>query len=319
MILTIWLLSWINECFYPFEAFCPEFRKVIFIQFFKIIFKEVVVTLLKFMCNFTYVAFALNRIALIGKDHSKLVKFISEANIKVYIGVCFLISSSLSWIKYFKYQVNYFEPNEPNSNFPISNEWDIIIIADYYEEYFDFSNSYQISDRFYFIYNSISDLINYVVFVILCIIIDVSMVIQIKQTLTEKLKRFKKENDSKYEAKKKENKEAIDKLIQMVVINTALGVIFKLSSSFIPLVNLYATFYYRSYKNLFIAPVFGEFYSDLLDTGFYSLINDGCEFMYIVSIAILFFIYKRFDKKIQEGYQMLLANEIYSSKSMSNL
>ena len=319
IILFIWLLSWMNECFDPFEAFCPEFRKVIFFQFFKIIFKEVIVTLLKFMCNFTYVAFSLNRISLIGKDHSKLVKFISDVNIKVYIAVCFLISSSLSWIKYFKYQVNYFESNEPISNFPISNEWNIMILGSYYEQYFDYSNAYQISDRFYFIYNSISDIINYVVFVIVCITIDVSMVLQVKKILDEKLNKFKKENDSKYEAKKKENKEAIDKLIQMVVINTALGVLFKLSSSFIPLVNLYATFYYRSYKNLFIAPAFGEFYSNLLDTGFYSLINDVCELLYIVSIAILFFIYKRFDKKFQEGYQMLFANSKNSSKSKEQI
>ena len=313
IILFIWLLSWINECFYPFEAFCPEIRKVLFIQFFKIIFKEVVVTLMKFMCNFTYIAFALNRISLIGKDHSKLVKFISEVGIKAYIAVCFLISSSFSWIKYFKYQVNYFESH---LNYPISNEWDIMTLTNYYEMRDDLSNAYQISDRFYFIYNSITDLINYVVFVIISIIIDVSMVIRMKQTLNEKLKRYKKENGLiKYEAKKKENKDAIDKLIHMVVINTALGVLFKLPSSFIPLDNLYATFYYRSYKNLFIAPVFGEFYSYLMDTGFYSLINDICEFLYIVSIAILFFIYKRFDKKFQEGYQILFANDKNNSKS----
>ena len=32
LILKITILSWINECFYPFEVFCPEIRKVIFIQ-----------------------------------------------------------------------------------------------------------------------------------------------------------------------------------------------------------------------------------------------------------------------------------------------
>ena len=306
IILFIRLLSWINECFYPFEVFCPEFRKVVFIQFFKIIFKEVMVTLLKFMCNFTYVAFSLNRIALIGKEHSKIVNFISEVNIKVYIAVSFLISSSLSWIKYFKYQVNYFESH---LNYPISNELDMMIITDYYEENSDSTSVYQISDRLYFVYNSISDLINYVVFVIICIIIDVSMVIQVKKILKDKLKWYKKENQSKYEVKKKENKDATNKLIKMVVINTALGILFKLPSSLMSIVNLYGTFYFRSYKNLFNAPLFGEFYSYLLDTGFYSLINDVCELLYIVSIAILFFIYKRFDKKFQEGYRLLLANK----------
>ena len=165
LILIITILSWISECFYPFEVFCPEIRKVKFNQFFKIIFKEVIVTLLKFMCNFTYVAFALNRIALIGKDPSKIVKFISELDIRVYTLVSFLISSSLSWIKYFKYQVNYFEPN---LNYPISNELDMMFMASFesfYERFINNFSTFKIPDRLYFIYNSISDLINYVIFV----------------------------------------------------------------------------------------------------------------------------------------------------------
>ena len=90
LILLIWILSWISECFYPFEVFCPEIRKLLFDQYFKIIFKEVIVTLLKFMCNFTYVGFSLNRIALIGKDHNKIVTFISEIDVKVYCLVSFI-------------------------------------------------------------------------------------------------------------------------------------------------------------------------------------------------------------------------------------
>ena len=75
------------------------------------------------MCNFNYVAFALNRIDLIGKDPSKIVKFISEVDIRIYTLVTFLISCVFSCIKYFKYQVN---SSEPYLNYPISNEWQMI-------------------------------------------------------------------------------------------------------------------------------------------------------------------------------------------------
>ena len=320
LILKISLLSWISECFYPFEAFCPETRKSIFTQFFKIIFKEVIVTLLKFMCNFTYVAFALNRIALIGKDHSKLVKFISELDIKVYTLVCFLISSSLSWIKYFKYQVNYFEPN---LNYPISNEFDIMFMVDniikFYKKYKNKFSSYLISYELYFIYNSISDLINYVIFVIICILIDVLMVVRMKRTLEEKLKWYDKEtNLQKYETKKKENENAVNKLIKMVVINTVLAVLSKLPNSFMSIVNLYAAFYYRYFYNQFTAPVFGEFYSYLLDSGFYSLLIDIYEFLFVVSISIQFFIYMRFDKKFLEGYNMVLLTKKKENSTNNN-
>jgi hypothetical protein len=308
IILIITIVSWISECFYLFEVFCPEIRKVIFTQYFKIIFKEVIVTLLKFMCNFTYFAFALNRIALIEKEHSKIVKFISELDIRVYTFVTFLISCSLSWIKYFKYQVNDFEPN---LNYPISNEFDTIFLSIGFEQkYLDKFSSFQIPDRLYFIYNSISDLINYVIFLIICIGIDILMVIRLKQTLNEKLKWYDKEtNSQKYETKKVENENAVNKLIKMVVINTVLGILSKLPSSFLSIVNLYAVFYFRNYSNQFSNPVFVEFYSYLLDSGFFTLIVDIYEFLFVVSISIQFFIYKRFDKNFFEGYNMVLSSK----------
>ena len=270
-----------------------------------------IVTLVKFMCNFTYVAFALNRIALIGKDHGRIVKFMSELDIKVYLAVCFLISSSLSWIKYFKYNVNNFEPH---LNYPIPNELNIIYMANYRIEYFDVNMDqvlgFKIPVLLFFIYNSISDVINYVVFVVVIIIIDIVLVVQMKRTLEDKLKWYDKEtNSQKYEAKKKENENAINKLIKMVIINTVIGVIFKLPSSFLSVVNLIATFYYRNYKNPFIAPLFGEFYFYLVNTDFFILIVDIYEFLFVVSITIQFFIYMRFDKKFREGYEMIFASK----------
>ena len=107
MILVINILSWTTECFYPFEAFCPEIRKIVFFQLFKIIFKECLTTTFRFMLNFSYVAFALNRIVTIKKDQNKLVKFVFEMSIKVYFGLTLIISVVLSVIKFFKYEVNY--------------------------------------------------------------------------------------------------------------------------------------------------------------------------------------------------------------------
>ena len=92
----------------------------------------------------------------------------------------------------------------------------------------------------------------------------------------------------------------------MVVINTAIGVLFKLPNSFLSIANLYATFYYQNRTNLFTKPFFGEFFSILSDTGFIKLISDIYDFLFIVSIAIQFFIYKRFDKKFLECYNTLL-------------
>ena len=53
-ILIIHILSWMTECFFPFELFCPEIRKLVAIQLFKIIAKECLTSTLRFMLNFTY-------------------------------------------------------------------------------------------------------------------------------------------------------------------------------------------------------------------------------------------------------------------------
>ena len=290
IIMIIELLSWMTECFYPFEVFCPEIRKFVPIQFFKIIFKECLITLLRFMCSFTYVAFALNRISLIGKDHGKLVTFFSKLGIKVFIGVTILISSSLSWIKGFKFKVNYFFSY---MNYPMSTEMDIAQLK-----------SNQFNDV-YFIINFISDLFNYVLFVVTCVIIDICMVVQLRRVLGEKTKKSESMNQKQSDAKKEENENVVKKAIKMVVLNSSIGIFFKLPASFIPLLNVVAEFYYKQRNNRYYHPRFGEFYSILQNTEQYSLIQDVSYFLYTLSLSIQIIIYNRFDKKFQIGFERL--------------
>lgn len=284
MISVIEILSWMTECFYPFEVFCPEIRKLIAMQFFKIIFKECLVTVFRFMCNFTYVAFALNRISLIGKDHGKVVTFMSDLGIKKYIGATIFISILLSWMKYFNFEVNY---NYSHLNYPIPNEYDILqTIAT------TFSHAY-------FISNSISDLINYLVFVLISFVIDLCMIVQLRRTLEERANKCLTSANKKQQVEN-ENEEAVNNAIKMVVINTAIGILFKLPVSFIPLLNSIGVVYFtevETYHSLFYS-----FYSTLIDTGSFGFILDLTNLLYTVSFSIQIFVYNRFDKKFRTGY-----------------
>ena len=304
IISVIELLSWMSECFYPFEVFCPEIRKQVAIQFFKIIFKECLVTMLRFMLNFTYVAFALNRISLIGKDHGKLVTFISKIVVKKYIVITCLISISLSWIKYFKYEINYFYSY---FDFPISKEMDIITK----------SRITSIFADFYFTFNSISDLINYLVFVVICIIIDVCMVVQLRRILNEKSKKSESLNQKLIETKKAENEEVVNKAIKMVVLNSTIGVLFKLPVCIIPLINVCAQFYYKTWGNRILnsAHPFNILYSNLIDSGFYTLIQDVSHLFFTLSLSMQIFIYHRFDKKFRTGYERLMNKDNKSKQT----
>jgi len=302
-ILIIQILSWINECSYPYEVFCPEIRKLVAIQFFKILFKECLVSAFRFMCNFCYIAFALNRISLIGQDHGKLVKFMSEVGIKKYLGVSLFISIGLSVIKFFKYTVNY-EADE--TNFPLSNEYDIF---NYYIDKPSFLEAY-------LIVNSISDILNYIVYVIICLIIDIFMVVKLRSVLEDKkLKSKVLKNSSLNNQQNKDSEEAISKAIKMVILNTAINLLFKIPISILPTLNVYAQFYFKKKNFLYEKPAFEEFYFWLIDSGSFGMIEDLSDLLNCFSISIQFFIYKRFDTKFRNGFLVLSKKAIKNQSS----
>ena len=101
----------------------------------------------------------------------------------------------------------------------------------------------------------------------------------------------------------------------MVVINTAIALLFKSPLTFIPVVNVYAEFYYKRIRNRLKSPLFGEFYSSLLDTGFYSMIQDLSDLLYTLSIAIQIFIYIRFDRKFKAGFDRLILRRKEETKN----
>jgi hypothetical protein len=167
---------------------------------------------------------------------------------------------------------------------------------------------------FYFIFNSISDLVNYFMFVVICIIIDICLVVQLRRTLEEKAK--KKANHwikSKTRVKRRKMKKAI----QMVVLNSAIGILFKLPVCFIPLLNVNAQFYFQNKYFRLHHPQFAEFYSMLIDSQFYVLIQDMSNFFFTLSLSIQLFIYKHFDKKFRTGYEKLKSNQILNQPAFN--
>ena len=139
------------------------------------------------------------------------------------------------------------------------------------------------------------------------------MIIQLRIIISEKMKKIKSlysNSKSKIESAKKENDDAINKAIRMVVINTAIGLLFKMPVSFIPVVNVYSEFYYKNFNDRYTRPAFGRFYLYQFDNGFYSQIIDLADFLFIVSISIQPLVYKRFDKKIKSAFDRFLKRKV---------
>lgn len=250
------------------------------------------------MSNFCYIAFAFNRISLIGKDHSKLVEFISKVSFKKYLLLTGLISVGLSVVKSFKYRVNY-DHSELNYPFNIEN---------------DLNLNKGVKRNVYFVANFISDLLNYVIFAIINIAIDVFMVVRLRRTLNEKLDRLKSirkssECKTNNNAKKSNNKneldinEALNNAIRMVVINSGLNFFFKLLLVYIPLQNVIAAFYYKSksyeaFDNSRFDSLMGRSY----EMDLFALINESADWLYNLLIAVQFFVYLKFDKKLKDAF-----------------
>ena len=102
------------------------------------------------------------------------------------------------------------------------------------------------SNRFYdFTFNSISEIVNHLVFVIICIIIDICLVVQLRRTLDEKSIKSALINQNINKNKKSREQRSSEKAIKMVVLNSSIEIIFKIPVCFIPLLNMCAQFYYK--------------------------------------------------------------------------
>lgn len=128
------------------------------------------------MANFAYIGFALNRLSLIGKDHGAIVNYTSNLTLKQFLCRIFLICMILPVVKLFRFLPNFSSPESEYPN-PISS-------------YFN-----KIGFTIVFVYmsfNILFDMINYVVFLIVHLIVDLCLVVKMKQTLEEKEKKKEK-------------------------------------------------------------------------------------------------------------------------------
>jgi hypothetical protein len=252
-------------------------------QYFKIIVQDVLMTALQFMNSFTYIGFAFNRISLIGKDHNKLVKFMSELGIKKYIGVTIIISIGLSINKFFKYDINI---EDSFQSYPISLEY--------------MSREEKDSENLiFYILNFISDIFNYFIFLIVNFAIDIGMIVKLKQTLKERLENFKAYSTiAQQEKKKTDNETVLDNAISMVILNTSINLLLKLPTSFYSFIYLYYGIY-RQYNVVYSSDRnFERFIKRIcIDSDFCEMLLKLSEFLYLISISIQLFFYKHYDKK----------------------
>ena len=293
LLLSIHFLSWLTECNYPYGIFCSEVRKTLFFQFLKIILGQVLSTSLRFMINFAYIAFSFCRLALIGKDPNKLVKFMSEIGIKKYVSISLFISLILSAIKFFSYRINYgmIEYSYP-MNYDFESSTDFISVSAY---------------KSYFIINFISDFLNYVVFLLIHLSLDIGMVIKLRKTLNDRLEKSIEYNSKEQQEKKQtENESVLNNAISMVILNTVVGVLLKFPTCVYSLVFMNFIIKNKEASNLSNNPRLAFFMQHFCeDFYFCDMFFTLTDFLYLLYISIQVFFYIRFDKKFKIALKRL--------------
>lgn len=182
LILSFQSISLINECGFKhknlFEAdynsgyglFCSTVRRAAFSQFYKIIFIEYLTNVFNFMSNLSFICYSINRLFLIGQEHGKFVKKISELKVKTFLLITFMFCLALPVPKIFTFKPNYLTPQY---NYP---------------DYIEFTNVSLALGLIYLSSNTLYNLISSFGFIISNLIVDINIMLAMKQVLAERAK-----------------------------------------------------------------------------------------------------------------------------------
>ena len=287
-ILAIHLASWLNKCVYPFQVFCPVIRKLVFFQYFKIVVGEMLMSALQFMTNFTYLAFAFNRISLIGKEHNKLVKFMSDVALWKYVAVSLFVSILMSVGKFFEYDIN---QGLTTFTYPISYDYFSSVLS-------------SPPNPALFIVNFISDVLNHFVLLLLNAAVDVGMIVKLRRTLREKFEKAKVYSTLEQQEKRiSDNESVVNNVIAMVILNTTFNVALKLPTASYSFIYLFYSIS-RLLPPLASSASFVSFFNRFcIGASFCDMLFQLAGFLYLLSISVPFFFYKHYDKKFNVAFR----------------
>lgn len=293
LILLIECLTLMNYCD-EFEIVCSKIVLNLAVQFYKIIFTQFFAHVFRLLSNFTFLAFALNRLSLIGKDHDCLTNAVSNMKIKNYLGISGLVSLLFSVVKIFLFEPNYSFPLLP---YPIDFQDNPSQIP---------SQSKIISIK---VLNAITNMLNYVLFGIINLIIDINLIRKMKQTMKEQEEKLKEQISKKaLETRIKENRESVDRTVKMSVLYALVNLAFKMPASIISLHDMLLVIFYKPETigltdeiELYTFEYFFKYicsFSQICMT-----MNNYGDFLHLISLSTSILFFYKFDKKISFAFK----------------
>ena len=298
LILFIQILSLMNECQYPFGIFCSSIRKYPVIQYFKIVFGETVSSFLRLISNFTYLAFSINRLSLVGKN-GDFIEYFSKLAVYKYMIFSGVLSATFSIVKGFRFKLNSFEPNEL---YPLI----------FYKDSLYYLVNYKVIYILLFAFDAVYTLINYIIFTLIHLVFDILLFHKIRKTIKEKEVKYKTIYlliDNQYSKKLKENQETIRKVLTMVILSALVNLILKIPISITSLNDLRLminTPFHQLFSGFMSVRELFKFPYDMRTICYFDeiclIFESFGNFLFLISLAINIFFYYKFDKKFHLSF-----------------
>jgi hypothetical protein len=309
------IIGLINEC--TAEFWCSQINRLVGVQYYKLIFGEMLATSLRFFSNFTYVAFLLCRLSLIGKEHGRLVEKVSnQMSIKRFVSYYACLSLVLSIVKYFRFQINdadIFKYEFGTLDFSTFDEYPAKFSR--LDNFFDdidnptksnLLNNIRAVTWAFIVLNCISDILNYPVFLIICLVLDIVTSVELRKTLSQKISTSKQIEEEK--------EEAIFKSTLLAILNALCNFLLKLPMTVNSIFEIYISLNYKitNYSKEFFNKHFFYF---LIDLNGGDLFENLANFLYFFSLSLNFVFYYNFDRMFRFYFRKWFFNEKTSTPS----
>jgi len=276
----IMCLKLINTCiFYGPSVFCSSVYQEIWAQNLKIILIHFLGSVTKNCANFSYLMFSISRLILITKQKESNLSNKSKAlRISIYIFTLVLISSILCSFKLFQYKVKeYLIPYNAYKEFPFEIR----------DEIYCFSETHKLQCKLFNIFKIANRSLNDVLFVVLNILIDLTLLVKYKHHMNRKLKHINDVAQRKVIHKSKKN------INRMILVNSLIYIVSHLPEFVMTLLLFIYSTKMESFCN-------NKFSCDFL--------NEEAEFFGLISIVCQFYIFKIYDKNFKKSFSQISTN-----------
>ena len=284
------LFSLVNECQLPFGIFCSSIRRFIWAQYMKMIFGEFFKYFLISMSHLMYIAFALNRLSLIGKDHDRITRYVSDVNVTKIMGFSVVFSTLVSIVKPFQYKIH--------SNMLFNYPFYPILHTSYDEKWYK-----NLKDVFILVFNGVYNFLIYVVFVVINLIIDILLLVRLRRVTREREKKFQSQSENIRQKIKEEDERSIKEVTHLILFNILTNFTLKIPTTITSLNDIRALINYsEKFTALLGSPSISQYvYSYSMD--YFCYMSRGCQvfqvfgnFLFLMSLFINFFLIRKFDK-----------------------